>query len=70
MKMVFTYEDFIENYLYNPRMTPRKPLDLDSLLDYVKYGKAISRFEINKRIHSTFSALEQRMGKPLRTHRR
>ena len=63
MKMVFTYEDFKEKYLYNPKMMPRKPLDPVSILDFTKYGKAISEYRIDKRIRTAFSALEKRMGK-------
>lgn len=62
MEMVFTYDDFRDNYLHSAALMPIAPLNPLSIIDQVKFSKAIDESKVNKRIRDTFSALEKRMG--------
>lgn len=62
MKMEFTYDDFIKNYLHSEVLKPIAPLRPVEILDQVTFSEALESYGIDKRIRNTFSELERRMG--------
>lgn len=62
MKMVFTYDDFRDNYLQGAALMPTAPLNPLSIVDQVKLSRVIDRDKINARVRTTFNELEKRMG--------
>lgn len=62
MKMVFTYDDFRDNYLHSAALMPVAPLNPLSVVDEAKLSKVIDENKVNARIRRTFDELEKRMG--------
>lgn len=62
MKMVFTYDDFRDNYLQSAALMPMTPLNPLSIVDQAKLSRVIDRDKINARVRTTFNELEKRMG--------
>lgn len=63
MKMEFTYQDFLDNYLYSATLVPERWLTPITFLDQRKFGQVLADKKVEKRIRTTFNELEARLGK-------
>lgn len=62
MKMSFTYDDFIANYIHSEAMRPINLYKPVEILDYVSFSEALADYGIDERIRKTHKELGKRMG--------
>lgn len=62
MKMTFTYEEFVDKYLYSDAMKPTHLYKPVEILDQVSFSEALADYGIDERIRITHKELGKRMG--------